>query len=206
MKKQLLFTVIAIAASSALTAQVTKGDILLGASAGTGYNGYSSTGSAGSNSTNANIAPRIGFGIGRNSVLGARLNFNYWNSKSPGTDYKQNNLGAGASIYWRHFMPIVSKVGWYIEPAAGVGTVRQKSQDINGKSKINSFNITATVVPGVYYQALPGLLLNADFGGVNYQYSKNKNGTSVTSKSHSVSLGLFNSFTFGFDFILGKKA
>lgn len=205
-RRHLLFTAIALAITSASTAQIKPGDVLLGASLGTGYNSSSSTGSAGSSSSNANLSPRIGFGVGNNSVLGARLGVGYHRTKTDGIDDKSTNWGLSAAIYWRKFMPVAKQLGWYLEPAVGVSSNKSQQTYSGGKSKSTTTSYIAAVVPGIYYQALPKLLINADFGGVSYYYSRSKNTAGTVSKNNGISLNLMNQFTFGVDFILGKKA
>lgn len=205
MKKQLLFTVIAIAATTTLSAQVNKGDILLGATLGAGYNN-SNSGASTTSQSNSNLAPRIGFGVGNNSVLGARLNVAYGSTKTKQYDNKTSTFTYGASIFWRKLMPITKQIGWYVEPDAGIAFSRYTSKSSGTKSKTTSTSYTAGVVPGIYYQPLSSLLISADFGGLNYYHRQYKDAGGVKTKSNDISLGLLQSFTFGIDFILGRKA
>lgn len=203
--KHLLFTAIAIATTSTLSAQVSKGDILLGASLGTGTISSSSTGSNTSNS-NANLSPRIGFGIGNNSILGARFNVAYGRTKSEGSDGKSSIFSYGAFLYWRKLLPISKQIGWYVEPYGGISSTRYSQTSNNNKSKSSYNTIIVGAAPGIYYQPLNKLMISADFGGLTFGHGRNKQGGVTVSKSSDVNLTLLQRFNFGIDFILGKKA
>lgn len=203
--KHLLFTTIAIAVSATLSAQVSKGDILLGATLGTGYNN-SSSGAINTSQSNSNLSPRIGFGVGNNSILGARISVGYGTTKTEEFDNKSTNFTYGTSVYWRKLMPISKQIGWYLEPAAGVAFSNNTNKSQGIKSKYSNTAFTVAAVPGIYYQPIPKLLISADFGGVSYSHGTNKSPNGIKTKSNDVSLSLLQRFTFGIDFILGKKA
>jgi hypothetical protein len=203
MKRVTLLTLITVLAlTTATRAQIQKGDILLGATLGVGYG----SNNAPSSSSNANIAPRIGLAIGQNSVLGLKTSFGYQHSK-PGDNtgaWESTNINIGAGLYWRKFMPIKNKVGWYLEPNASFGYGKSKYKNGSEKTESSSKGYSASIVPGIYYQPIPKLLLNVDFGGVNYYYNVAKSAGNPNSKSSGVNLSLLSYFTFGVDFILTK--
>lgn len=205
-KRILLFTAIALTATTTISAQVKKGDKLLGASMGIYYNNTSGPYNSGGSSSNANIAPRIGFGLGQNSVIGFRTHFGYSTSKTDESDAKNTSTSLGGSLYWRKFMPIKGQIGWYVEPNAGItysSTVNKSTAQ--GKIKTSSTNYGVGVVPGIFYQPLTKLLISADFGGLSFNHGESTGQNDQKYKSSHVNLSLMNSFTFGVDFILGKS-
>ncbi len=193
--------VITTFSTATLTAQVQKGNWLLGATMG--FNSSTSNNPSGS-SSNTNLSPRIGMAIGNNSVLGLKTNFGYSTSKSETNSDKSNSTNIGTSIYWRRYMPIKKQLGWYLEPSAGFSTGNTVTKNSIGKTKYNSTTYAVYVTPGLYYQALPKLLINVDFGGLSYSHNRYKSGGNPINKTSSVNLNLLSSFTFGVDFILGK--
>jgi hypothetical protein len=203
MKRQtllILFIIVSFAAST--KAQIQKGDILLGATFGVGY----SSNNVHSSSSNTNLAPHIGLAIGQNSVLGLQTNFGYQHSK-PGDNngaWEGTNTSVGVGLYWKKFMPIKDKIGWYLEPNASFGYAKNKQENGSQKAESSTTAYSAGIVPGIYYQPIPKLLLNVDFGGVSYYYNVAKSAGNPTSKSSGVNLSLLSYFSFGVDFILTK--
>lgn len=206
MKRQtLLITAIALAATTSLSAQVKKGDLLLGATMGLNYGNSSGSSGSGSSSSNANIAPRIGFGIGHNSVMGFRTNFGYSSGRNDGSTVRTTSTSIGGSVYWRKFIPIKGQIGWYAEPSAGVSYVSNVTKsDPGGKIQTQGINYSALVIPGIYYQPLSKLLISVDFGGLGVNHHRSKDQFDQRFRNTYVNLSLLNSFTFGVDFVLGK--
>lgn len=201
-RKTLLALVILIVSATAAKAQIQKGDVLLGAALGVSSNNNNLNGS----SSNAGIAPRIGFAIGRNSVMGINTSFAYSRTKPSDNNNTWENKGfnVGAGLYWRKYIPLKDKLGWYVESDLAFGYAKSKQTSGQQKIENTSTGYGVSAVPGFYYQALPKLFLHVEAGGINYIYSVNKNSDDSKSKSSSVYLSLFNSFTFGVDFLLTK--
>lgn len=206
MKRQtLLALLIVLASATATRAQIQKGEVLLGATLGFYYNNNGNSGNPSSSSSNSNLAPRIGIAIGQNSVLGFKTSFGYGSSKDGGTnEQKYTSTTVGAGLYWKKFMPIKKQLGWYLEPNAGFSYAKGKIRNMFSETKSSSTTYAAGIVPGIYYQPLPKLLLSVDIGGAGYSYAINKGTGSSTSKSSAVNLSFLNTFTFGVDFLLTK--
>lgn len=196
--KTLLFLTLAIISVTSVTAQVLqKGNILLGASLGFNY------GSSDNYSTsNSNIAPRVAIGIGNNSALGLKTSVGYTNYSADLSDERTYATYIGTGIYWRKYMPIKGRIGWYLEPNAGVNFNKEVRKSLDNKIKTLTTQYNVKVLPGIYCQALPKLLINADFGGLGYNHNRSKASENPVNKYSNVYLNLFNSFTFGVDFVL----
>jgi hypothetical protein len=196
-KKNLLFSAFILFFSVIANAQIEKKDWLLGGSFG--YN--SSNYNAGPSSSNANILPHIGYAIGKNSVMGLSLSISNYTSES---DYKIFNLSINA--YYKKFFPIKEKFGAYLQVNAGIGWTKNSnyiydSLGIYTKLTNNAHSYFGSAVPGVYYSVTPRILLNADCGGLVYNYTTQD----VNNWSSGFAFNFLSNFTFGVDFILGRK-
>lgn len=207
MKRSLLIIAVFVISTSSLKAQIQKGDWLLGATMGysNGNNSqqYSNM-THSSSSSNTNVSPRIGLAIGKNSVIGLKAGFSTGNYNSD--NYSSSSTNFSCNLFWRKYTSIKNKLGWYSEFGGGIlwGKTKSSSPSIN-KQKITSYSIGFT--PGLYYEITPKILLNADFGGISFVHShaKNVNGNPSSGRANNFDLSFLNHFTFGVDFILGKK-
>ena len=152
--------------------------------------------------SNANISPHLGLAVGRNSVMGLNLGFSYSNSGNGQTTWTFS-----ANPFYRKYIPLKNKLGCYLQYYGGVAWAKSAqifpdSTGANVKHNYfsNSYNLGFT--PGLYYQVSPGILLNLDAGGISYFYSDYGQGQWAS----SLRVGLFEQFSFGVDFILGKKS
>ena len=196
--KVLLFLTLVIISTTSLTAQVLqKGDILLGATLGFNYGSNDNY-----SNSNSNLSPRIAIGIGNNSALGLKTSVGYVNYTSDLSDDRTNTTLIGVGVFWRKYMPMKGKVGWYLEPNGGVNFNKEVKKSLDNKIKNSTTQYNVKVLPGIYYQAVPKLLINADFGGLGYNHSRSKVPGNPVNKYSNVYLNLFSSFTFGVDFVL----
>lgn len=178
-------------------AQIQKGDVLLGASISSIENSYS-----GGATSNIGVSPRIAIALGTNWVLGARFNASFGSSNSKGGDAKSHAYGFGATVFARKYMAVKNKLGWYTELGAGAGSNYQKSTISGAENKTSSFSYNAGLIPGIYYQATPKILLSADAGGIKYTHTKNKYNASPSGNSSSFGLNFLTGFTLGVDLVL----
>lgn len=202
MKNEILLSItVMFCFTTALQAQIEKNDWLLGGTFGfntansgpnTIYSNYTS---------NANIAPHIGYAIGKNSVLGINLAATRFRSSN---DFDAFSLTTNA--LYRKYFPLKNKFGAYLQLSGGIGWSKTKQifLDTTGNLKSSTYSnrsYSAGVVPGLYYKVNPWLLLNADCGGLDYSYTDlgNKNWNS------NLSFNFLSNFTFGVDFILGRN-
>ncbi|HLK27226.1 MAG TPA: outer membrane beta-barrel protein [Puia sp.] len=196
-KKNLLFGAIILFSSLVANAQIEKKDWLLG-----GSFGYNSTNfNSGSANSNANIVPHIGYAIGNNSVVGLNFSVSFYQNESENKSFSWYTYA-----YYKKFFPIKQKFGAYLQLNAGIGWNKYSSyiyDSLGTGTKITSnyHAYLVSVVPGVYYHVTPGILLNADCGGISYNYTKGQ----YDSWNSSFVFNFLSSFTFGVDFILGRK-
>ncbi len=71
--------------------------------------------------------------------------------------------------------------------------------------KTTNMGLGAGINPGIYYAPLPRLIVNADFGGIAYGYSKNTSAGTEDYHTSAVNVNFLNYFSFGIDFILTKR-
>jgi hypothetical protein len=201
--KQTILPTLFVLLGSTLNAQIQKGSILLGGSLGYNSSNYTIF----SSTSNATISPRVSYAIGNNSVIGISGNFSHGKSKAVNSDDKVTSIGYSASAFWRRYFPVQNKLGWYSEFTGGIGGSSNKREIMGGSSKTTTTSWTAGAIPGVYFQALPKLVINANVGGINYYRSKDKGSSGITgSKNSAFNVNFLSTFNFGVDFIIGKKS
>ncbi|MBS1916255.1 MAG: outer membrane beta-barrel protein [Bacteroidetes bacterium] len=196
-KKNLLLAAFILFFSVVANAQIEKGNWLLGGSFSYGTTNYQNSPSY----SNAGISPHIGYAIGKNSVLG--LNFLIGFSETAAQN-KSFNLYTNA--VYKKFFPIKEKFGMYLQLNAGLGLSRNSyynfdSSGASVKTTYNSHTYLAGALPGFYYRVTPGILLNVDCGGLAYNYTEQD----ANNWSSGFTFNFLSNFTFGVDFILGRK-
>ena len=205
MKRNYIFLAAAfIFISFVSNAQIEKKDILIGGTFG--FNTGTSNGTTTTNNTNIN--PRIGYAIGNNSVLSARLGFGFGNSKTDGVS-KTNNYSLGLGLSWRKYFPLNEKFGWYTDLNGNYQLIEQKTKSLG----IGSPNASETYIrdrsvyvnPGIYFVPIKGMIIGADVGGLGYSYSKTSYGGGSGTRNSGFSVNFLNSFNFGIDFIINRK-
>ena len=204
MKKQILLFSIALLFVTASLAQIDKGDILLGGTFG--FGNTNATSGTTTTSSNANLHPRLGYAIGRNSVLSLALGYNYGKSKDVTSNQGSRLNAFSAGVSWQKFFPIKDKVGWYTDLSATYTNGKIKYQIGSSspyESKSNGYAAAAN--PGIYFMPTPSLLLTSNVGGVSYGYSKDKVGGQPTAKTSNFSINFLSYFGFGVVFIINKK-
>ncbi|HSZ86489.1 MAG TPA: hypothetical protein VK787_10685, partial [Puia sp.] len=155
----------------------------------------------GSSTSNANIAPHIAYALGKSSTIGLNLGYSYSDNSS---DYKSSSFTS--NIFYKKYFPCKEKFGIYIEVIAGIAFSKNSYTVVDStgsytKSSSTTHIYNAGAIPGVYYLISRKILLTADCGGLSYYYDDYGAGYSA----NSWSFNFLNNFTFGVDFILGKK-
>lgn len=183
----------------ASSAQIEKGSWILG---GTFNFNNSDAAPPGFATSNASVSPHLGLAAGRNSVMGLSFGFFYSNSGNGQTAWTFS-----ANPFYRKYIPLKNKLGCYLQFYSGLAWTKSvdifpdsTGASVKHSTAYNSYNLGFT--PGLYYQVSPGVLLNLDAGGISYFYADYGHGQ----WSSSLRAGLFEQFSFGVDFILGKKS
>jgi hypothetical protein len=205
MQKKILLACALAFSALASQAQVQKGDWLFGGSFGYG-NSSNNNGSATTTGSNSNISPELGWGIGKNSVLGIRGSAGISASKDDGGNkltYTSYMVGA----FWRKFIPINETAGWFTDLSAGYSYSRNKYKYVVPTNSADSRNkgFSAAFSPGLYYMPSKKVQLTARAGGLTYNYSKYSYDAGGGSRNSNFSVTLFTYFGFGIDFIIGKS-
>lgn len=202
MKNKILLSLAIIVSSFySLKAQIDKGDWLLGGSFGfNSTNAYVNNSNSYTNS-NGNFEPNVGVAIGKNSLIGLGFGLSYSTNSS-----HQSSLGFSSDLFYKKYFVIRNKMGCYLQLQGGIllETSKYTVIDSSGsslKSNYKSYFYTAGITPGIYYEVAPRILLTANVGGLGYEYSNNGSG----SWSSYLNVSFLNNFTFGVDFIIGKK-
>jgi hypothetical protein len=186
-------------------AQIQKGTWLLGGTLGFNSANANSISTlnlnASNSSSNTNLAPHIAYAIGNNSVIGLDLAYNY-DYGSLGT----HNTSFSSYLFYKKYIPCQGKFGFYIQANGGINLYRNSY--LEGDSSGSTTRITSSthsyytgVIPGVYYQVGKKILLEADCGGLAYIYYD----FGPEEWESNLSFNFLSNFTFGVDFILGKK-
>jgi hypothetical protein len=200
MKKQILLFSISSLFVAASIAQVDKKDILLGATVAVNSNDNSIQ----STNSNSNLRTRIGYAIGRNSVLNITFGYSFNKAEGSGYTYKSNIFSTGVS--WQKFFVIKDKVGWYTDLYAMYNNGTSKHLFPAGESKVRSQGYSIGVNPGIYYKPVNSLLLTVNAGGISYDYFKNSTSGQPVGRESNFTVNVFDYFGFGIGFIISKKA
>ncbi|NII24036.1 hypothetical protein HB364_03015 [Pseudoflavitalea sp. X16] len=159
-------------------AQLNKGEKMLGASLSYISNKLEYVSDRTIKASQFNIQPSIGFGLGKNWIVGGMIGYNYTHQKQErdgmGVEeaIKTNIFGIGA--WTRKFYPLLDKFGIYGQGNFAVGFGKAKREPstlfVSTKSDVSAFN--ANIQPGFYF--LPGkkVILEATFGMIGYTSTK----------------------------------
>jgi hypothetical protein len=197
-KKIYLFIAVIICLSFSSYAQIEKGDWLLGGTLGVNNSSNSPNGTS---TSNANIAPHIAYAVGKNSTIGLNLGYSYSDNSG---NYKLSSFAS--NIFYKKYFPCKEKFGIYLQLNTGIALSKNSYTVIDSagsytksNSTTHSYNVGA--IPGIYYLVSKRVLLTADCGGLSYFYDDYGAGYSA----NSWSFNFLTNFTFGVDFVLGKK-
>lgn len=203
MKKEILLFSITLLVANASIAQIDKKNILLGATFSYDNSNYQGSSSA----SNSNLDPRVGYAIGKNSVINLTLGYNQSKAEDANGNTTSKSSSFATGLTWQKFFPIKEKLGWYTD-LYGIFSKGKSNQNYPGGNLYDSRS-TGYVVgisPGIYYLPISGILFSANAGGISYGYSKYKSGSQPQGKTSNFTVNLLNYFGFGVGFIINKKA
>jgi hypothetical protein len=207
MKKFLLFALTAISSLYASAQVIKKGDKLLGGNLSAYYRQSEPVGPEYNYYSNIGILPSYGKAVKNNLVLGTRLNLSFYHSESlDNSDHKtfQTSYGTGIGIFLRKYKPIQNRFGLYFEnEISGVLSFQEyRYSSLPDRYRSAIWGASYSFKPGIFYKFSDFILGEANFGGAQVRYTKNK----YTDGELNADLSLLRSFTLGVNFILnGKK-
>lgn len=183
--------------------QVPQGSLLVGGSLGLGS--YSSSSGSGSNTSSSNfaIAPRVSYAVAANTLVSFKTGFGFSQTEYDNGDKIKNN-GLSFGIYGKRLIPIKNSFGWYPEVGASVARGNTETRTVTGQIvKSNNKEFITGITPGLYYQAGKKLLVNVEFGGLQFSSFRSEDETNDrVNKTRSLGFSLFQTFQLGFDFII----
>ncbi|HLX90899.1 MAG TPA: hypothetical protein VKR32_04420 [Puia sp.] len=154
-----------------------------------------------SNSTsNTGLAPHVGYAIGKNSVVGLNLDFMY-------TDNFQDRTSSFlVNPFYRRFFPFSGRLGIYGDLSAGYGFLQLSyliydSAGSATRTHNHYHEFDASLVPGIYYLVGRQFLARVACASILYNYFRYSGEETTT----SLSINIFQSFTVGFDIMLGGR-
>ena len=177
MKKSTLLSFVAVLIVSCSQAQINKGTILIGGSAGAGRSKNESL--LGEQvSSNYGISPSFAVAVKQNFTIGFSLNYSRSSGAiSPNGPGKQVSNGYGAGVFARSYAPLSKKFYLFGQGGVGAYATNQKYKDIPTPSpKIKSFNVGLNAFPGVAFDVNRWLQLETSlpqFVSINYSRQRN---------------------------------
>ncbi|HEY0679970.1 MAG TPA: outer membrane beta-barrel protein [Chitinophagaceae bacterium] len=189
-------------------AQISKGEKMLGGNISAFFNKieYDNTPNK-QRFTEISVSPQLGFGTGKNWIVGVSAGYTYGRQKMDGIFGNNSNNRSyvvSGGLFARKFFPIKDRFGVFgqADGLIGFGKAKYKS-DSNPEDvyKINNYSIS--VKPGAYYRLGRRFILETRFGNLGYTHSEtDPEGIGNTVKSGQFSFSLTNSLTFGFQMVL----
>lgn len=163
---------------------------------------------------NFSIAPKIGYLIADNFILGLGLEYNY--SKYEREGARESTIGTHTSIsnsygvfpYIKKFFPIGKKLSLHLAANTGFSfgnTTYNTNNNIDGntESESTSKNFSINVIPGINYRLHHKILVQANFGALGYNHIEIDFDDSESRTSDSLGLNLnLSTFTIGFIVLL----
>lgn len=189
-KKTIMMAVLCAVASTA-SAQLEKGKILMGGSAGFGIRENPGSSSF-SKSRYHNISPMVGYFVSDNLVVGAAFNYGFSKEKS----YETKNTNYGISPFARYYLNISPSFKFFGELRAGIGKEKYTSSDSNDRitTLIRSNNYSAAVAPGLTFLPAKRWSVDLRFSLLNFNRNERKDDSP---NSENTNHRVTNQFSFG---------
>ncbi|WP_026755721.1 outer membrane beta-barrel protein [Sediminibacter sp. Hel_I_10] len=155
------------------------------------------------NTFNFSIAPKIGYALNDNLILGLGLSYNYSkydreiiNESNTNTIFSKSN-SYGILAYAKKFLPVSKKLALHL--AAETGFSRGNSNSENTNTDFNSDtrreNFSIIIRPGINYRLTNKFLVHANFGSLGYNNINEEFNASDKPNTENR-----NSNSFGFNF------
>jgi hypothetical protein len=155
-------------------AQLKKGEKMLGATINFSGKETENVGNTTFKTTTFQLQPSIGFGVGKNWIVGGLIGYNYTSQKIGGpalsttTETKINVYSLGAWV--RKFYPLGNQFGFYGQSnvSAGFGKAKKITSGSNYTPKADVNALVANIQPGFYFHPGKKVILEATFGVFGY--------------------------------------
>jgi hypothetical protein len=164
------------------------------------------------------VSPVFAIAVKDNKFFGGTLSYTHYEYNQPPSYISSKGNSYGASLFYRCYTPVLSKVHAFVQAGVPVSHLKNKitqRQDYYFTEKI--FAVGLTITPGISLAVSKKIFLEAGFNNVaslNYQRTRTtgyNSGTNIdrSSKgfSFSSSIGSFtNNLYFGFRFFIPRNS
>lgn len=202
MKKMIMLAALGLFGIQFANAQVKKGNVLVGGNVNIATGSTKTDGVDGKRTnTSFGISPKAGYAVSDKWMVGVFVGTEFSNSKNktvePNTESKSTTIAPG--VFVRNYHMLGEKVALYGEANVAYGFGTTKAND----TKTQSFNgIDANIVPGISYFVSKRLVLEGEFGGLNFNNSKNTDEISkVETTNTSFNFDFTKTFRVGVSFL-----
>lgn len=209
MKKFLTLTFISIAFIGTASAQLKKGEKMLGGNIAFSNNKAEQNnfyGTGEQKGTNISIVPQLGFGLGNNWILGLTAGYSYTKQRSTnGTsswNESRTNLVSGG-VFARKSFPAGERFGFFGQADISYSDGKSKFKNSSGDNNTGEIDILeAFVSPGAYFRPNKRFIIEAQIGSLGYSHTNIKGEQSSTGEINSFGLSLTDNLSLGFKIVL----
>lgn len=213
MKKLFTLVLLTVLCSVHVSAQLNKGQAMLGGSVTVNNDKTAYSPSSGQDNeiiyTTIDVYPQIGFGIGNNWIIGLRPGYSFFREMSKNnfgekSESKTNGFSIGA--FARKFHSFGERFGIFGQADLAYGFSKRRSMpnsNIEYRWESNSFDVSLR--PGAYFKTGKRFILEATIGSIGYRHTRTEPQTlnaGAPSKATGFRLALASSFSLGFQVIL----
>lgn len=157
-------------------AQIGKGQIMLGGTASLSAKKNRPNDQTEQKITNYAISPELGFGVGKNWLLGASLGYAHAKTEVTTTTTGESVSDTySGGVFVRKFHPFSDKFGLYAQANAEYGFGKGRNKYTGNFPDPVTYDITqldVNVQPGLYFNPGKKIILEATFGILGYSKTK----------------------------------
>ena len=208
MKKILTLAFISIAFIGQASAQLKKGEKMLGGNISFGNNKTEQDnfyGSGEQEATNVTIMPQLGFGLGNNWIVGISAGYSYTKQRSSNntaswTESRTNLVSGG--VFARKSFPAGERFGFFGQADISYSDGKNKFSNNTGDNQEGDIDILAAFVsPGAYFRPNKRFIIEAQIGSLGYSHTNIKSG-GTKAENNSVGLSFTDNLSLGFKVVL----
>lgn len=210
MRKSILLFLSTLCTILSVNAQITKGSILLGGSAGYSSTNVTNPNTSDTKSTQLTISPSIGIAIKDNNVIGLLLDYGHTKQ-----DNQPHITDIGGGIFWRKYLPLSKSFYFFTNTQLSYGYFKWEYFQPDNTQVSKTSTVYLGIYPGVTYVLSKKFHLEASLNNLislGYTHTQTDvtvfSGQNTSSQQNSFSLqtsvSSINPFNFGFRFLLAK--